>query len=83
MTPGEGTKGSDIYRKVIREVMSLGESDDLQVSVTMVTGVCHNEQPADLEAGEGARVTPSVVLSHSGIFFFFFTVYPFPRAVKL
>jgi hypothetical protein len=23
----------------------------------MVTGVCRNEQPSDLEAGEGARVT--------------------------
>ena len=25
--------------------------------VTMVTGVHHNEQPGDLEAGEGAHVT--------------------------
>ena len=33
------------------------ESDDAQVRVTMVTGVCHNEQHGDLEAGEGAHVT--------------------------
>ena len=30
----------------------------MQVSVTMVTGVGHNEHPGDLEAGEGAHVTP-------------------------
>ena len=38
--------------------MSPGESDDGQVRVTMVTGVHLNEQPGDLEAGEGAHVTP-------------------------
>ena len=27
------------------------------VRVTMVTGVCHNEQPGDLEAEEGAHMT--------------------------
>ena len=43
--------------KVIREVMGPGESDDVQVRVTMMTGVRHNEQPGDLEAGEGAHVT--------------------------
>ena len=29
----------------------------MQVRVTMVTDVRHNEQPGDLEAGEGAQVT--------------------------
>ena len=43
--------------KVIREVMESVESDDTQVRVTMVTGVRHNEQPGNLEAGEGAHVT--------------------------
>ena len=32
-------------------------SDDAQVCVTMVTGVLHNKQPGDLEAGERAHVT--------------------------
>ena len=32
-------------------------SDDAQMRVTMVTGVRHNEQPGDLEAGVGAQVT--------------------------
>jgi hypothetical protein len=31
----------------------------VQVHVTMVTGVHHNEQPSDLEAGEGARTRDS------------------------
>ena len=53
MTPGEGTKGSDIQGSD----ESPDESDDAQVRVTMVTGVRHNEQPGDLEAGEGAHVT--------------------------
>jgi hypothetical protein len=58
MTPGEGTKGSDIYRAGNQG------GDGVQVSVimrvTMVTGVHHNEQPGDLEAGEGAHVTSVV-----------------------
>ena len=57
MTPGEGTKGSDRYRTGNQG------SDGVQVSVimrvTMVTGVRHNEQPGDLETGEGAHVTPT------------------------
>ena len=32
-------------------------SDDAQVRVTMMTGARHNEQPGDLEPGEGAHVT--------------------------
>jgi hypothetical protein len=54
MTTGEETKGSDIYRAGY-----LG-GDGVQVSVimrlTLVTGVRLNEQPVDLEAGEGAQV---------------------------
>jgi hypothetical protein len=34
----------------------------------MVTGVRHNEQPGDLEAGEGAFVTIITVHSESFIF---------------
>jgi hypothetical protein len=34
--------------------LSPGESDDTQVHVMMVTGLSHNEQPGDLEDGEGA-----------------------------
>ena len=60
MTPGEGIKGSDIYRGGNQE------GDGVQVSViihiTMVTGVRHNEQPGDLEAGHGAHVTPQTYL---------------------
>jgi hypothetical protein len=56
MMPGEGTKGSDRYREGNQgSDGSPGESDDAQVHVTMVTGVHHNEQPGDLEAG--AHVT--------------------------
>ena len=51
MMPGEGTKGSDIYREYNQG------SDRVRVRVTMVTGVRHNEQPGDLEAKEGAHVT--------------------------
>ena len=55
MTPGEGTKGRDIYKAGNQG------GDGVQVSVimrvTIVTGVCHNEQPGDLEAGEGAHMT--------------------------
>ena len=54
MTPGEGAKVSGIYREGNQ---GSEESDDAQVRVTMVTGVRRNEQPGDLEAGEGARVT--------------------------
>ena len=44
----------------IGKVINQG-SDGVQVSlmvrVMMVTGVCHNEQPGDLQAGVGAHVT--------------------------
>jgi hypothetical protein len=33
----------------------------VQVRATMVTGVRHNEQPGDLEAGEGAHVTMNLL----------------------
>ena len=52
--PGEEPKGVTYLGKVIRKVM---ESDETQVHVMMVTGVHQNEQPGDLEAGEGAHVT--------------------------
>ena len=59
MTPGEGTKGSDICRAGNQGSDGVQVSDDTQVRVTMVTGVRHNEQPGDLEAGEGTHVTLS------------------------
>ena len=34
----------------------------------MVTGVSRNEQPGDLEAGEGAHVTPIIMYSTSQMF---------------
>ena len=40
--------------QVIKEVM---ESRCVSMRVTLVTGVRPNEQPGDLEAGEGAHVT--------------------------
>ena len=52
--PGEGTEGSDIYREGNQG------SDGVQVRVTMVTSVHHNEQPGDLEAGEGAHLTHKI-----------------------
>ena len=55
MTPGEGTKGSDIYRPGNQG--GDGVQVSLLICVTMVTGVRHNEQPGDLEAGEGAHMT--------------------------
>ena len=61
MTPGEGTKGSDIYRAGNQG----GDGGQVSVimCVAMVTGVHHNEQPGDLDPGEGAhmsRVRPRV-----------------------
>ena len=38
--------------QVTKEVWSPDESDDAQMRVTMVTGVHHNKQSGDLEAGE-------------------------------
>ena len=42
--------------QVIKEVME-SRCHNALMHVTMVTGVHHNEQPGDLEAGEGAQVT--------------------------
>jgi hypothetical protein len=56
---GKEPKGVTYIGKVIREVMGSVQSYDTQVRVTMVTGVRHNEQPGELEAGEGAHVTIS------------------------
>ena len=56
ITPEERTKGSDRYKEDNQG------GDGVQVSVimrvTLVTGVRHNEQPGNLEAGEGARDSP-------------------------
>ena len=54
ITPGEGTEGSDIYREGNQGGGGVQVS---LVRVTMVTGVCHDEQPGDLEAREGAHMT--------------------------
>jgi hypothetical protein len=62
MTPGEGTKGSDIYREGNQGSDGVQVSLNDVVHVTMVTVVRHNEQPGDLEAGEGAHVTNAKVL---------------------
>ena len=35
--------------------------------ITMVTGVRHNEQPGDLEAGEGAHMTVWIQWEHVGL----------------
>jgi hypothetical protein len=51
MTTGEETKGSDKYKAGNQE------GDGVQVSGTLVTGVHPNEQPCDLEDGDGAHVT--------------------------
>ena len=59
--PGEGTKGRDVYREGNQG------SDGVQVS-PMVTGVGHNEQPGDLESGEGAHVTPCIYCRHNMTF---------------
>ena len=56
MTPGEGVKGRDIYRAG-NQGSDGDQVSDAQVLVTMVTGVRHNEQHSNLEAGEGANVT--------------------------
>ena len=67
MTPGEGTKGSDIYRAGNQGSDGVQVSDDAQVRVTMVSGVRHHVQPGDLEAGEGAHVTVTTQLIGSNI----------------
>ena len=57
ITYSEGNQGGD------------GVQLSLKVRVTMVTGVRDNEQPGDLEAGEGAHVTvppPRCVVSAAG-----------------
>ena len=58
--PGEGPKGSDIYREGNQGSDGVQVSLMTQVRVTMETGVRHNEQPGDLEFGEGADVTFSL-----------------------
>ena len=60
-TPGEGTKGSDIYKAGNQGGDGVQVSVNALMCVTMVTGVRHNEQPGDLEAGGGANVTIRVV----------------------
>ena len=64
ITAGEGTKGSDIYRDSNQGGDGVQVSDDAQVCITMVTCVCHNEQPGDLEAGERAHMTNKLIKEH-------------------
>ena len=40
----------------------------MQVCVTMVTGVCRNKQPGDLEVVEGAHVTADLNVQISLVF---------------